>query len=245
MLPGDQVPPGHDWIARRFAELERRIEEMGAARSAEATTVGGGGITLKAGAELHVQHPNGQDVLEVSADDQGIYTIRMRRNDGSLVFETATTVLESQYFALHDTIGHIIFSDDAVSAQGLARPYLQWRALPTAELGTIPASGRTTSATFVALWTVVGEKQHPKLRIDLHTRTDATTTGEVRVRDPNTGAVLTGPHVIPAGDNNRRLYDCSVAGGFSEIKNIDVELRRTAGTGEVQAYVMMAEGIQS
>lgn len=47
-LPSDMIPPDLDpaWMVRKITELERRVTELQAARTAEATSIGAGGLTV-------------------------------------------------------------------------------------------------------------------------------------------------------------------------------------------------------
>lgn len=62
-LPGDQVPPGTDWISAELAALRKELTELRAAKSAEATTIGGGGITVTGSGSLLVTNVDGDQIL--------------------------------------------------------------------------------------------------------------------------------------------------------------------------------------
>jgi len=52
--PGDQFPPGQDWIPRRFRELQRQIDENASARSLAASQIGEGGLLIDGGGSLTI-----------------------------------------------------------------------------------------------------------------------------------------------------------------------------------------------
>lgn len=247
MIPSDSLPPRSDWITAKFLEYDRQLRELAAARTLEAATVGAGGVTIKNGGTLRVLHEDGvTELLAVRRNGVGAYIVTMHRDDGSTAFEIQSlTPGPGQYWALFDRAHNVVVSDDAISGAGLARPHLSWNMAPTSELLTIPAAQSTTSATFTAVWTTYGEKQHPRLKIYVLTRTDAATTGEIQIRDGSTGTVIVAPVVLPANDNSQRLLEGQLDGTFGDIKNVDVEIRRTGGAGTVAARLLLAEGTQS
>jgi hypothetical protein len=116
-LPGDQVPFDAQAMMRRLDDLERMVREQGAAKSSEATSITGG--------TLRVSDTNGQDIARIGLVPSifgpdprpGLDLIRPGGNK-VLHFETPG------WFALYDTGGGIILSDDIATGRGLARPWL-------------------------------------------------------------------------------------------------------------------------
>lgn len=56
------VPPAEDDEARRIRDIERAAQEQAAARSAEATTIGAGGLVVKDGGSIRVEAPGTIDL---------------------------------------------------------------------------------------------------------------------------------------------------------------------------------------
>ena len=65
-LPGDMVPPDVGALMRRLDTVERELRELRAAKTAEATTIGSGGITVKDDGSLVVLSADGTKKLVIS-----------------------------------------------------------------------------------------------------------------------------------------------------------------------------------
>lgn len=66
----DVLPPDKSWIARKFRELERRIEQALSGRGLESSSIGAGGLTIRDGGNIRVQ---GGDI-EIQQDGSVIIT---------------------------------------------------------------------------------------------------------------------------------------------------------------------------
>lgn len=123
----DQImPPGEDWISRRFAEMQTQIEELRAARGLEAASISSGGLRLLDDAFFKMMSGLGFQIVYIGPSDvTGKQIIELRRHNGSLVLRTAVNPANGeQYWAMYDRNGNILLSDDSQSGYGLANPWL-------------------------------------------------------------------------------------------------------------------------
>ncbi len=194
---------------------------------------------------MEVQTDSGQVLQRIGAIPwagttvQGIAAYRANGTIANIVWDTPTG---GGYWAWFAEVGEIVVSDDTVSGQGLARPYLQHTVMRYSEVLTPPAA--TTLGTFERLYRIHGHHQQPYLRAYLITQSDAGTTGEVQLA-VNGVAITTTPTAIPAADNSYRIVDALLPGDHMSIIAVDVEARRTAGAGGVRVAVAVASGRQS
>jgi hypothetical protein len=127
---------------------------------------------------------------------------------------------------------------------GLARPTVGWNTYPTAQETTPPES--TGSGSFVALRTVAGEPQHPRLRVRVRAVTGAATSGEVRLRDRTSGTVIAGPLAVGLATTVEANLDGTlITPALGAATKVDVEARITAGAATIAVLVVYATGIGS
>lgn len=109
------------------------------------------------------------------------------------------------------------------------------------EVLTPPLS--TTSSAFEILWRFHGQKQNPKVRALLLVDSDADTTGEIILAQGGTqiGTTLT----IGAGTNSYFWIDAAVTGDHLAALYVDLQARRTGGTGAVKVAPAWVAGVQS
>ncbi len=224
-------------LADRLRRLERQVAELQRGRALS-------GSVLSQGA-LEVRDPDGNTLFKAGRFDVGgqtVYGVAAYRADGTTQFWAWDTPTGGGYVSLWDEAGNIIVSNDTVSGQGLATPYIPLSAMPYASTLTPPQS--TTSGTFTGLHRIHGQKQHPWIRALLVTQSDAATTGEVRLTVGGV-AITTAPTAIPASDNSYRVLDAPVAGDHMDYLYVDVEARRVSGAGAIRVGLAFAEGRQS
>lgn len=188
-----------------------------------------GELILNAGAALRAQYVNGVNAFSVA---QGYYNshpisqVAIKRFDGSMVFQVFGGELESGYFSIQDRLGNIIISDDGVTGAGLARPWLPYHWVRTADI-TSPKD-LSTSTTFAAHHTTMGEVQHPKIRITGYVVCNGSDVAEVRLRDPGSGTVIWTSGNVTSGwlvkEGNHPNYN------FADDFQYDIEVRRVSGT---------------
>ncbi|MEU5872495.1 hypothetical protein AB0A73_13185 [Glycomyces sp. NPDC047369] len=251
MIISDQRPGGADWISRRLTDLERQVRELQAGRRLEAATIGAGGLTVKGtggitvegggdlnvkGGELRVGDEDGQTQVYVGPLTYGGVPAgtgwTFRRFNGQPVFTLEGSDPEHQFLAVRDAQGNIVFGDDTVSGQGLARP---WLPVPWSGADYTQWPG-TTSASFTSVLETTIPRQQPKLYVRIRHTADASgTTGELRLMFGGTqlGATVSVGFTVSYAELTVDLPP----GTFGETMNLAVEGRRTAGTGAVRATV--------
>lgn len=145
------------------------------------------------------------------------------------------------------TSGQALISQDV--SFGLNRPYLLWNGYAF-NLEVNPAatpSFSTTSGTFVSLITFANEPQHARLRVRARVVMGATTTGEVRLVDRNTGTVINGPLVIGSGATVEQNLDATLIAptlaGVGAPMKVDLQARVTSGANTIAVLVVYAIGI--
>jgi hypothetical protein len=147
--------------------------------------------------------------------------------------------------AVYDAAGNVVVSADAVTGQGLATP---WLPVPfTSHSTTTLPVDTTTSGTFIGLLSGRYLKQHARLWAQILCRaSDGSTSGEVRIvkvsdstQIGSTGTISLGYYglvTIGPGD---------VPGGHLEEMELEVQARRTAGTGTIGVRMFGAYAQQS
>lgn len=97
------------WIARRFADLERRFREFAAARSLESSTIGKGGIRVDSGGSIRVV---GDDTILLLAPDS--VNMATLAPDG-VTWVTPNMVILPEGFVAADGVNTISFKVDAAT----------------------------------------------------------------------------------------------------------------------------------
>ncbi len=222
-------------LLTRIQDLERQVREL-RRRTLFNAAVSSGGI--------EVRTPDGPAVMragETVVGSETAYGVSMFRLDGSVQARFFDTANGNGYWALFDEAGNITFSEDTVSGQGIARPYLGAPWMPYTEVLTPPIA--ITSATFVTTHRTHFPKQQPRVRCLLLCDSDAATTGEVILTD---GGTQIGPTVtVEAAANAYAYLDAPVGGAHMDMKFLDLQVRRTGGAGNVRVAPAWIGGLQS
>lgn len=215
---------------------------------------GGNGVqvTEEGGITVHDQATNrGTFYAGIYNDGSGQFPDQMIfevfRDDGTaglICADLGTTPGHPHQQAVQwfDRTGNIVIADDTTSGVGLASPWIpagafvDYLAAPTAV---------TASATYASIQISQYYKQHPKLVVALVVRSDAGTTGNVRIVDELNNVIGT-PIAVPAASFFiGQIGPVAMPGGFGDSKNLFIQAQRTAGTGNIGVRGMSAYGIQS
>lgn len=141
---------------------------------------------------------------------------------------------------LFDQTGSVVFSDDDVSGQGIARPYLAIPLYPTAFANFVG----TTSTAFVDLYGGTSYKQQPQLYVRVLAGNDTSgATGEVQVLVngvPLGTTASTGFSIAP-----HDFGPLPVAGAHMDPLTITVQARMVSGAGSVKVSPVTCTGFQS
>lgn len=211
--------------------------------------------SIPAGGRLIVKHPdgrwlmlmgsyNGSEAKFLMPDGSQQPMALIWRADGTLAFgmyDPDPSNGFQQFWSLWDRQGNIVVSDDTNSGQGIARPYLPAAFYPARD-ADFP---KTAATSFETVWRAYVDKQQPRLFVSAWGTTDtAGTTGEVRVMVNNVqlGATQAAGN---ASVNGYNFGPAAVAGAFGETLAVEIQARRTAGTGSVQVGAAWVEGRQS
>lgn len=217
-------------IAQQLADLKRRIQDLESGNRAGATSVDKGSFAVASGSFTV------SDLLEFGNVNFGAGASNgfiFYRADGTVMFTLGGGSNADQFWALWDNSGNIVVSDDGVSNQGLASPYIPIAFTSSAANTTFPDN--TTSGTFTGLLTARYVKQHPQVYCAVLVRTsDGTTAGEMQLAIGGGGPILSSVVSIPAGSFGL-LYvgPCAVPGQHQDEVELELQVRRTAGTGNV------------
>lgn len=226
------TPKDEKWLLRRVDELEKRIKSLETApRSANTSVTNGKFLVQDSAVELLRAGYLGQ------GDSGDIRGIMMRRPTGELMFATWTGVGADSggYWVMYDKQGNTLFADDAVSGQGLAKPLIGTPLFAPEDKSHWPA---VTSGSYANTWYGNWYKQQPRLQVQVWTRSDSGTSGDIRVSC--NGA--TASQAIPSSDDTTRTFVLSPPGPHVTLLQVIIEMRRTAGTGFLGGYPLGVYG---
>lgn len=237
-LPPDNMIEAHQDVKKRVSKLERNPR-------ASNTSVDSGEYTIRAGNFSYVDPTSGQQLVKFG--DIGGSLLRgwvFRRLNGQLAFYIGGSKGGGQFWALVDASSNIVMSDDIVSGQGLATPYIPITTVPAIRMSS--AEVTTTSTTFVPMYRMNALKQHPKIYAEFLATTPAGVTAEVILGNTVTGVTIAGPLTIPA-NTSLQFFNLVgiVTGGHMSYLGIDVQMRVASGAGTVGMSFLDAYGRQS
>lgn len=220
-------------LVTRIKALEKRIAELERGRTLTGATVSRG--------TLDVRDDDGNRILSAGEVVTGGYGLALYRHNGTVQFRAYDTPTGGGYAAIFDEQGSVLFSDDTVSGQGIARPYLGLPFVPWSQVLTPPEL--TTSGTFATLHRVHGRKQQPRIEVMVVVKLDAGTTGEIQMAQG--ASVIYGPTALTDGQYAYLRLTGAVTGGHMSDLQVDVQARRVGGAGNVRVLVTHAIGVQS
>ena len=205
-----------------------------------------GSLIMNAGAMLAAKYTNNVNALWIgksSYNGQEVGQIAMRRYDDTVCLQVFGGENEAGFFSIQDRNGSIIVSDDGVTGQGLARPWLPYEYVRTSAL-TNPVD-KSTSTTFAPHHTTFGYQQHPRITVFGFLWMAAGDSGEVRIFAPGSSVVVATSGVVTGSKwvTLEGPHDGYVFGDFFQY---DIEVRRSAGAGTGVGFTpVMIYGKQS
>lgn len=235
---------GPESLSEIIASLSKRVAALESGNQVGFTSIDTGALNVTSGI-LRVGNPTTPAVYFGPVSD-GFNTAQgfiFRRANGNTVFDLQGS-LSAQFWVLLDDSGNNIISDDTVSEQGIARPYIPIN-YGVHYNKTIAVT--TTSGTFEGMWLFRFKKQQPKVVIDpLFKCSDGTTAGEYQVVNNLTSEVIVDPTVISAGLVGRLpTADFAVSGFHMQDCELELQVRRTAGAGSIGVEIYNAYGRQT
>jgi hypothetical protein len=222
-------------LLTRIRDLERQVRELRRGSLYNAAISQGG---------LEVRTPDGDVILragEMEVAGQVAYGLAVYRRNGTLQARFFDTPGGGGYFAFFDEAGNVVMSNDTVSGRGLATPYIPWHWTPWSEVVTPPLA--TTSAAFEVLARCHAQAQNPRLRVLLIVKSDADTTGEIVLAVA--GVPISPVLEVQVAANNYLWLHGDLPGNHLDVGYVDLQARRTAGTGAVRATIAWTSGVQS
>ncbi len=227
-----------DDFVSRVAKLEADLAELRKNSGLRNAVITQGGLTVK--------DDTGNTLFQVGDFEAGgepALGFAAFRPDGTTQFWGYTLKDGSGgFWGGWDQSGNTIVSEDGVSGQGLATPYIP---VPFVDADSVVPAVTTTSASFTPVQLAIWLKQHPRLFVRLIVRSSAAaTTGEVRM---TVGGVQYGA-TIPVAANDwlyKEIGPIAVPGGHLSTNEVLIEARRTGGAGTIGARVINAWGMQS
>lgn len=221
-------------ISDALKQVERDVKTQQTANPLQATTIEQGSLEVIDPRTGTVTFFVGEHVGPGAEETVGM---DLTRTDGSLAFQFV-----GGFVALWDASGNLVLSDDIISKQGLARPYL------SAGTWTDQAvTAFTTSSSWVTMQTVELRKTHPKIEGQFLLRsTDSTTTGDLRIQKSSDGSQVGDIQEI---DANANVYipfgPYDLPGGNLERMTLNLQVRRTGGNGQVGVRGISIRGVES
>ncbi|MDP5184790.1 hypothetical protein QOZ88_19325 [Blastococcus sp. BMG 814] len=243
------LPPGL-WERIRAVVRDEvgKLLRSGFLRSA---SIGEGGLTLRGGF-LRLKHDgDGVETFYVGPvspdlpDGSKQPGVIIRRNDGTIALHLYDPIPSegdyNQFLAWRDRQGHVVFSDDTDSGQGIALPYIPF-AFYRSRNEDWPV---VTSTAWTTVYRAKGPKQQPKLYVETWgaNNTDGA-TGQVRV-------LVNGTELATPGDTASGVVrgfnfgPAAVSGDHLSTLSIEVQARMVSGAGGVQVGVGTVQGRQS
>lgn len=260
-MPGlnNNIPPGDPVVAlsRRVAALEALVKQLAAAPTLGNSSISQGSLNIVggsisvAGGSFTLYDSTGTVLLQVGPQLYGDRGVTAYRADGSVVFRIAKIFSASdtqQTFQIYDRSGRVVGGDAQLSPAGFDSPHvpLAWRPLDRSDAKS------TTSATFVSLFESRGIYNNPAVPYTFSVLcSDSSTAGQIQVIDASTGNPLApffaAPWLgtIPAGSTAETFITTpplAVPLGSGGAFTVQVQVKRTAGTGSISLAVAQAVG---
>jgi hypothetical protein len=250
---GDEAatPPGFWERVRMIAADEvAKLLRSGLLRNA---SISDGGLTIRGGflrlldkvldVDLFYVGPVSPDKADGSPQQGWV----VRRADGTTVlllrdaFPTDAGGALQQALNWYDRAGNVVLADDTNGGAGLARPHLASAFYPARTQDML----KSTAAVFETVFRARVEKQQPKLYVEAWGWTDvAGTSGDVQVL-VNGAALGTVRGVNNGAVTLLQFGPAVVAGNIGDVLNVEIQARRTAGTGNVVVGASMVSGWQT
>lgn len=165
-------------LVRRVEELERRLREISSGRRLEDASIGarglrlygGGGLTIADGGTLRLRSAIGVSLAKFGPGSTGNPEWRLNYDDGGAALNLQGDA-GTQHVTVWDLAGNIVFSTDALSRTGVARPYIPMRLVPSWDAqfeGTNPWPS-TDAESPTRLLQGINPMWHPKVSIGVLT----------------------------------------------------------------------------
>lgn len=253
--PGAAPKAPIDDLRREIAKLKREVARMKSSSSfLENATIGRGGLLVRGEGGVRMVAPDGTVIFAVACDSRtpdpdgnAQPSVFFYRNDGTLAMSLNDPLPGvdgyHQFMRIWDRAGHEIFAEDATAGEGIANPWIPIPMYP-ARYSDWPKS---TSGSFEDIWTCQLAAKNPTLTLAAKYTSDASgTTGEVRFQVNGTTVGTTQSFGFGIGTTYLASYASLPSGvHVNDFITVTLQIRRTAGTGNVMAAPFATTGSQS
>jgi hypothetical protein len=237
-------------VLDRLAAMEDRIRFLeGRAQIRPALNqILAGDVTVGQGGTFKVNDVDGSPLLYVGQispnhpDGSAQRGLIVWREDGTQVLTVFTSDTNPQHLSIADVLGNVLIGDDALTGQGLARPYLSsdgW-------FGAVEQpTATTTSGVFSTVAHLPWIKQHPRVQAFYLVRcSDGSTSGEIRLVD-DVGTQIGPTVVVGLGGFTYGSVVGSLNGTHEQQLYLHWQARTTAGSGTIGVKGLTTFGVQS
>lgn len=255
-MPNVDRPRDENYLNRKLEEFDRRLRALETAPRLPLSSIKGGQMLIlddngnvvaalgkdpnTGQTRITTSFPNGNSALFSGITSSGSVETWLFRASGEMALRIGGNPNQPQFLAIIDRQGNGVVSDDTVSGQGLATPYIP---LPLPLNMAYSSWPNTTASSWSRMAASQIYLQHPKIRVvGLAFADTAGTTGQVRVRIG--GSVTLGTVNV---SNSFVNIDITNTHGlpWQTFAELDLEGQRTAGTGTIWAVLTGVWGIQS
>lgn len=238
--PGPPPQP-NDRLEHEIKSLWSTVREL-ARKTLYRAVISAGGLLIRDGGEFEVQTENGTPMFflgKLNAGGTDYRGIRLKRENGTDMFYNGLVASDANkvYFAWLDRDGNVIVSDDAVTGEGLARPWLSMPTVPVLA-SMIP---RTTSATYASVystgWVI---KQQPSC--DVHALLYSTGGATGNARYTCNGVQVGNVEPIAAGMfgwTAIQVFD--FPGSYNDYVRVELQVQRTNAVGDLGGVLVATQ----
>lgn len=119
------------WIKRRFTDIDRKLEQLAAARRLEAATIGAGGLTVKGG-DIFLKDENGVILWQASKDPTTFSSDWAEDNDMSVptswtdVYSPKTIAIPTGYWYSLVQINAMVGDSFSTTGNISCAPLIKW-----------------------------------------------------------------------------------------------------------------------
>lgn len=190
-------------VNSEIRELKRQVQELTKRVGLSSAVISRGGLTITDGGKLTVRYPSGTaalmmgDVVDVDGggsqgfglliqgDDPSYDIFRAREHPtvgrqvviGETGNNVASTLVYTDELSIRDGGGHQLIATDTASGAGLARPYLNYRIVPSFSAESSGTGVRslwpsTTSGSAAKVMQGINTVWHPRVSVGILTSTD-------------------------------------------------------------------------
>ena len=248
----DKLDPGA--INRKLAHLQQQIDQLRAAKRAEATTIGDGGLNVTAQGSLNVIDDFENLLLTLGAVTQPLgggtqYALLAYRQHpdgtpGSLALSLYSgTGSTPQTVGLYDDQSNALWTDDGLAGQGIGRPYLSFPMVPwNASLW-----GSTNATSWATIAVGAPPKQQPKVFFEGAINVPTGVTAQLRLWDAINSVQIGSTVTVSSAPSGVTwtIGPAAVSGAHLGLLGLQLQAQVTAGSGTIQAIAYTSYGQQS